>query len=105
MRFKSVIISFVLLTMALNIQAHQSSIVDGIIAKVGGEILLYSEWQEQIAYIKEKQAFLTDEDKCGILQNMLVQKFLIHQAKKFDIGCLRHPDTISSLLVRPLYCP
>jgi len=31
--------------------------------------------------------------------------FLIHQAKKFDIGCLRHPDTISSLLVRPLYCP
>ncbi|HUN15368.1 MAG TPA: peptidylprolyl isomerase [Saprospiraceae bacterium] len=81
MRFKSVIISFVLLTMALNIQAQQSSIVDGIIAKVGGEILLYSEWQEQIAYIKEKQAFLTDEDKCGILQNMLVQKFLIHQAK------------------------
>ena len=69
MRFKSVIISFVLLTMALNIQAQQSSIVDGIIAKVGGEILLYSEWQEQIAY------------KCGILQNMLVQKFLIHQAK------------------------
>ena len=66
MRFKSVIISFVLLTMALNIQAQQSSIVDGIIAKVGGEILLYSEWQEQIAYIKEKQAFLDVYKRQGL---------------------------------------
>lgn len=69
------------LNLFYKIQAQDQKIIDGIIAKVGGEILLYSEWQEQIAFIKEKQAFLSKEDECGILQNMLIQKFLIHQAK------------------------
>lgn len=77
----------------------QATVVDGIIAKIGGEILLYSEWQEQIAYIKEKQALLTDEDKCGILQNMLVQKFLIHQAKVDSIE-VKDEEVESQLTVR-----
>ncbi|MFN8279632.1 MAG: peptidylprolyl isomerase [Saprospiraceae bacterium] len=66
-------------TVALN--AQQFRAIDKIIAKVGSEIVLYSDWQEQIAYIKDKQNFLSNNDDCAILENLLVQKFMVHQAK------------------------
>ncbi len=59
----------------------QEQRVDKIIAKVGSEIVLYSDWQEQVSYIKEKQSFLSEADQCSILENLLIQKFMVHQAK------------------------
>ncbi|MCC6816775.1 MAG: peptidylprolyl isomerase [Saprospiraceae bacterium] len=59
----------------------QSQIVDKIIAKVGSEIILYSDWREQIAFINEKQKNLSEDDECAILENLLIQKFMVHQAK------------------------
>ncbi|HRI00733.1 MAG TPA: peptidylprolyl isomerase [Saprospiraceae bacterium] len=59
----------------------QAKIADKIIAKIGGEILLYSDFMEQKAFIKEKHAMLSPEEECGILENILVQKFLVHKAK------------------------
>lgn len=56
--------------------------VDRIIAKIGGEIILYSDLQDQKAYVKERQGgALNEEDDCAILENLFLQKFMIHQAK------------------------
>ncbi|MEP7194992.1 MAG: peptidylprolyl isomerase [Saprospiraceae bacterium] len=63
------------------ILSGQGKSVDKIIAKVGSEIVLYSDWQEQISYIKEKQSFLQESEACSVLENILIQKFMVHQAK------------------------
>lgn len=56
--------------------------IDKVIAKVGGELILYSDWQEQASYIKNKQGGVLKEDaECAILENMLIQKFLVNKAK------------------------
>jgi len=61
--------------------SQESKTIDKIIGKIGGEIILYSDWNDQVSYIKEKQAQLSDEDQCAILENMFIQKFMIHQAR------------------------
>lgn len=59
----------------------QSKTIDKIIAKVGGEIILYSDWQEQISFMKNKQGASLDDPSCSILENLLIQKFMINRAK------------------------
>ncbi len=59
----------------------QERIVDKIIAKVGTEIILYSDWQEQVNFAASRRALFKEVDRCAILENILVQKFIIHQAK------------------------
>ncbi len=63
------------------VSAQTPVTVDKIIAKVGGEIILYSDWKDQIAFISERQGNLTEDDYCGVLENLLFQKFMVHQAK------------------------
>lgn len=65
----------------LNVSHAQSKVVDKIIAKVGSEIILYSDWREQVDYINEKQRTVNKEEECAILENILIQKFMVHQAK------------------------
>ena len=59
----------------------QGLIADKIIAKVGGEYILYSDWQESISYLKDKKSILSESDNCAVLENMIVQKFFVHKAK------------------------
>lgn len=65
---------------SINLNA-QSKTIDKIIAKVGGEIILYSDWQEQISFMKNKQGASLDDPSCPILENLLIQKFMINRAK------------------------
>lgn len=63
-------------------QGLKSQVIDKIIVNVGSELILYSEWQEQLSYIKTRQAApLTKMDECSILENMIIQKFLVNRAK------------------------
>ncbi|MCB0543109.1 MAG: peptidylprolyl isomerase [Saprospiraceae bacterium] len=57
------------------------AIIDEVVATVGGEIILLSEVQEQYAYIKQQQRELPEEYQCVVLQNLIVQKLLVNQAK------------------------
>ncbi|MBL0238477.1 MAG: peptidylprolyl isomerase [Saprospiraceae bacterium] len=61
--------------------SQESKTIDKIIGKIGGEIILYSDWNDQVSYIKEKQTQLSHEDQCAIFENMFIQKFMIHQAR------------------------
>ena len=52
----------------------QSKTIDKIIAKVGGEVILYSDWQEQISFLKSRQGNKFEDNSCSILENLLIQK-------------------------------
>ena len=59
----------------------QKEIIDDIIAKVGGEVILLSEIEEQYALTAAQQGTITEDAKCVILDNLLSQKLIINQAK------------------------
>jgi len=59
----------------------QKEIIDDIIAKVGGEIILLSEIEEQYALATAQQGTVPPDAKCNILDNLLSQKLIINQAK------------------------
>lgn len=59
----------------------QKEIIDDIIAKVGGEVILLSEIEEQYALASAQQANVTEDAKCVILDNLLSQKLIVNQAK------------------------
>ena len=59
----------------------QKLILDKVIAKVGGEQVLLSEVEEQYAYASEKTGQTSSEFKCQILESVIGQKLIIHQAK------------------------
>lgn len=71
-----------LLFFSLHVFAQDNkAVIDRVVATVGGEIILLSEVQEQFAYIKKEQPTLPDDYRCIVLQNLIVQKLLVNQAK------------------------
>lgn len=69
-----------LLSVLLAAQGDRA-VIDRVVATVGGEIILLSEVQEQFSYTKQQQTDLPDEYRCVVLQNLVVQKMLVNQAK------------------------
>jgi len=60
----------------------QAQTIDKIIAKIGNEIILYSEWQEQIQFVKSRQnQALSNTNECSVLENLIIQKYLVNRAK------------------------
>ncbi len=57
------------------------AVIDRVVATVGGEIILLSEVQEQYSFAKKDQPELPLEYQCVVLQNLIVQKLLVNQAK------------------------
>jgi peptidyl-prolyl cis-trans isomerase SurA len=65
----------------LSAQAQDKAVIDKVVATIGGEIILLSEVQEQISYAKQQQTATPPEFDCLVLQNLIVQKLLVNQAK------------------------
>lgn len=59
----------------------QEILVDKIIGVVGDQMILHSDVQQQLALIEKQQGVLPDEARCGILEQLLVQKMLIVRAQ------------------------
>lgn len=57
------------------------AVIDRVVATVGGEIILLSEVQEQYSFAKKDQPTLPETYQCVVLQNLIVQKLLVNQAK------------------------
>jgi len=74
------VIPCLLLSTLLSAQSGRA-VIERVVATVGGEIILLSEVQEQFSYAKQQQADLPDEYRCVVLQNLIVQKILVNQAK------------------------
>jgi peptidyl-prolyl cis-trans isomerase SurA len=83
MKYQHLVLSVLLCLLMAQRSVAQSdkAVIDQIVATVGGEIILLSEVQEQFAYAKQQQPNLPQEYQCVALQNLLVQKLLVNQAK------------------------
>ncbi len=68
-------------TMICTLGVSQTKTIDKIIAKVGGEVILYSDWQEQVSFLKSRQGSKLDQNPCEVLENLLIQKFMVNRAK------------------------
>ncbi len=56
-------------------------LIDKVVAKVGGETILLSDIEAQYAFAKEQNTAAGEEVKCQILEGLLGQKLIVHQAK------------------------
>ena len=63
-------------------RAQEPIVVDRVIATVGGELVLLSELEEQAALVGSQSGKpVTEEMRCGILEQILTAKLLVNQAK------------------------
>jgi peptidyl-prolyl cis-trans isomerase SurA len=60
---------------------NEKAVIDRVVATIGGEIILLSEVQEQFNYAKQQDPKIGAEFQCVSLQNLVVQKLLVNQAK------------------------
>ncbi len=58
-----------------------SKIIDQVVAQVGDEIILLSDIENNLKQLKALQEDLPPDAKCYVLENLMVQKLLVNQAK------------------------
>lgn len=61
--------------------AHAQQVIDKVIAVVGNRPILLSDLEEQKEQARQEGIPLTKEVECGILEELLFEKLLIHQAE------------------------
>lgn len=59
----------------------QRTIIDKIVATIGGEFVLLSEVEEQFSLMEAQQGVLPEDARCNILDNAILTKLLLNQAK------------------------
>ena len=60
----------------------QKVVIDKVISKVGGELVLLSELEEQFAYaVSQQGGNVPPEARCVILEQILAQKLLLNQSR------------------------
>jgi len=77
----SVFVVLFLFTFGSGVFGQQPEIIDQVVAKVGGEIILLSDIESQFALMKSEQGSLPEEARCLILDNLMTQKLLLNQAR------------------------
>ena len=78
---KKLIISTALLAVVFCSVSAQEMLIDKVVAKVGSELVLLSEVEEQYTYASEQRGGIPPEVRCQILEQIMVQKLLVNQAK------------------------
>ena len=79
-------VKFVILMLAclayngVNGQGNQQ-ILDKVIAKIGGEVVLYSEVAEKMSLMKEQRGSVPENADCLILQSLMGSSLLVNQAR------------------------
>jgi peptidyl-prolyl cis-trans isomerase SurA len=81
MRQYFIIFTYFLVFSIAKAQTPSQKLIDKIIARVGGEYILLSDVEEEFSYAKKATPTLTDSEKCQILDGLIGQKLVIHQAK------------------------
>ena len=54
--------------------------VDGIVAVIGDEIILASDIRDRVTQAKLEGRAVTDANECGLLESVLFEKLLLHNA-------------------------
>lgn len=61
--------------------AQENRLIDKIVGAVGGEVILLSEIEQQLAYMKAQRGSLPPDARCTIMENLLAQNLMLHQAR------------------------
>ena len=76
------LILFIALTLSsLAMHAQTRELMDKVVAKVGDEYVLLSEVEEQLSAAKEQRQNLPANYRCMVIDQILVNKLLVNQAK------------------------
>lgn len=59
----------------------QRQVIDKVVATIGGEFVLLSEVEEQFSLMEAQQGVLPEGARCNILDNSILTKLLLNQAK------------------------
>ncbi|MCB0654085.1 MAG: peptidylprolyl isomerase [Saprospiraceae bacterium] len=59
----------------------QREVIDKVVATVGGELVLLSDVEEQLALAKDQRGAMPEGARCEILTSIMVTKLLLNQAK------------------------
>lgn len=59
----------------------QRAVIDKVVAMVGGEVVLLSEVEEQYSQLKAQSPNVPQEVRCDIIDQIMVAKLLVNQAK------------------------
>ena len=70
-----------LLFVIVNASAQEATVLDKVIATVGNEYILFSDVEGEFAYAKEQNPSIDQQAKCQILDGLIAQNLIIHQAK------------------------
>lgn len=62
-------------------QAQEKRLIDKVTGTVGAEIILLSDIESQLAYMQSQRGSLPPNARCMILDNLLGQNLLLHQAR------------------------
>lgn len=77
--FFPIIIS--LLQIAVPLTGQDTLILDKIVAKIGSEIVLHSDVEEQLAMMRERKGNPGAAERCFILESLIAKAMLVHYAK------------------------
>lgn len=75
------ILSLLLFSSNISLSQGNESIIDRIAAQIGDNIILMSDVQAQMIQMKQSGATLTEKTECEVLEQLLFQNLLLHQAK------------------------
>lgn len=64
----------------ISLAAQKKQVIDKIICEVGNEVILLSDLAEQVKLMESRQGPVKPEEKCFLLENMMVSKLLLHKA-------------------------
>lgn len=82
LRFTRIPLFILLLSISLLAGAQaQQRIIDKIVGAVGGEVILLSDIESQLAYLKAQSGKVPDDARCMIFENLLAQNLMLHQAR------------------------
>jgi peptidyl-prolyl cis-trans isomerase SurA len=79
--FRSLAVIVAVLSMQVDSQAQQKLLIDKVMAKVGSETILLSEIEAQYSFAVEQSGQSGDDVKCQILEGIMGQKLIVHQAR------------------------
>ncbi len=60
---------------------QDKQIIDKVVAKVGGELILLSDIEGQFDLMRQQQGSIEDEARCSIMENLMATNLLLNQAK------------------------
>ncbi|MGB0882585.1 MAG: hypothetical protein ACPGSO_06495, partial [Vicingaceae bacterium] len=79
---KIIILTLLLLGTIVSVNAQgEGKVLDKVIAVIGSNVILKSELESQIVSMRAQGVLIDDNMKCELLEELLFQKLLLHQAE------------------------